>query len=214
MLRKVPTLSLLAGFLMLGLVLLPKAAVAGVPEDELPEGYYFCHHLGNDGYNSPNASSAGVVFGHYGDSHQDGLDIIPPFTFEGVEYSQNWDATGIAIHDNGCVVPDEPTEVPPTEVPPTEVPPTEVPPTEVPPTEVPPTDVPPTDPAQPTATSAPNEPTKAPAEPTPTIQVSVLPVTGAEPGGTDGTGILLLAALSTLLLVAGASTVMRSRRSR
>lgn len=52
---------------------------------------------------SPNAN--GVVNGHV--SHQDGRDIIPPFTYNdhGTTKSfpgQNWDANGRAIFNNGC----------------------------------------------------------------------------------------------------------------
>jgi hypothetical protein len=71
----------------------------------------------------------------------------------------------------------------------------------------------------PTVTNTPppgatNTPTSAP-NPTATTQVvSVLPVTGAEPGATDGTGKLLLAAISTVLLIAGASIAVRTQRSR
>lgn len=35
-------------------------------------------------------------------SHQDGRDIIPPFTYEDQTYSQNWNATGQVIYNNGC----------------------------------------------------------------------------------------------------------------
>ena len=47
------------------------------PGDHVP----ICHALGNGGFNAI-APSAGVVFGHAGSSHQDGSDIIPPFTFD------------------------------------------------------------------------------------------------------------------------------------
>jgi LPXTG-motif cell wall-anchored protein len=46
----------------------------------------------------------GVIFGHLGASHQDGRDIIPPFVYNGVTYSQNWDAAGQAVFAAGCVV--------------------------------------------------------------------------------------------------------------
>ena len=48
-------------------------------------------------------SIAGVYHGHTG--HQDGRDIIPPYTYRGQTYSQNWDAEGQAIFNNGCRVP-------------------------------------------------------------------------------------------------------------
>jgi hypothetical protein len=59
---------------------------------------------------SPSAS--GVFHGHMG--HQDGRDIIPPFTYNGQTYSQNWDAAGQALYNNGCAPEDE-VDVPPTD---------------------------------------------------------------------------------------------------
>lgn len=139
-----------------------------------------CHNPpGNPGkYIVQSPDAEGVYNGHL-KNHAG--DIIPPFWYDGQEYSQNWDAEGQAIFNNDCKVPDPtstPTEVPantPTEVPvntPTEVPentPTEVPvntPTEVPentPTEVPvntPTEVP-----TETPTLVPtNEPTSTPTQ--------------------------------------------------
>jgi len=47
---------------------------------------------------SPSAS--GVFHGHLG--HQDGRDIVPLFTWQGQTLSENWDATGQAIWNNGC----------------------------------------------------------------------------------------------------------------
>jgi hypothetical protein len=44
-------------------------------------------------------SASGVFHGHLG--HQDGRDIIPPFTYKGQTYSQNW-PSGQALFDNGC----------------------------------------------------------------------------------------------------------------
>jgi hypothetical protein len=46
--------------------------------------------------------AAGVVHGHLG--HHEARDIVPPFDYKGVTYSQNWEA-GKATFDNGCVVP-------------------------------------------------------------------------------------------------------------
>ena len=57
-----------------------------------------------------NISSAGIYNGHYGDGrgdHQNGEDIIPPFTYQGQTYSQDWDAEGQAIYNAGCEVEDE-----------------------------------------------------------------------------------------------------------
>jgi hypothetical protein len=54
---------------------------------------------------TPNAN--GVVSGHIG--HQDANDIIPPFSYNDHGTTkqfagQNWDATGQATFNNGCVV--------------------------------------------------------------------------------------------------------------
>lgn len=49
--------------------------------------------------------AAGAFNGHLGNDHQDGEDIIPPFTFQGKEYSQNFDAEGQLIFNNDCNVP-------------------------------------------------------------------------------------------------------------
>jgi hypothetical protein len=74
-----------------------------------------CHALGEENKDTYDqiAPSAGDVFGHAGQSHQDGQDIIPPFIYEdnqehtnsSLQNGQNWDATGIAIYNNGCVAP-------------------------------------------------------------------------------------------------------------
>jgi hypothetical protein len=50
-------------------------------------------------------SASGVYHGHLGSSHQDGRDIIPPFTYNGQTYSQNWDAEGQAMWATGCQPP-------------------------------------------------------------------------------------------------------------
>jgi len=63
-----------------------------------------CHATGSASHPfvmiSPSAS--GVFHGHMG--HQDGRDIIPPFTYNGQTYSQNWTASGQAIFKAGCEV--------------------------------------------------------------------------------------------------------------
>lgn len=63
--------------------------------------------------NTPNAN--GDVSGHAGASHQDGRDIIPPFTYNdhGTIASfpgQNWDAAGQEIYSNDCKIPTPPPE--------------------------------------------------------------------------------------------------------
>lgn len=75
------------------------------PGDHVP----ICHALGNGGYEAI-APSAGVVFGHAGNSHQDGRDVIPPFVYEPnkgdadrtLVAGQNW-ASGQALWANDCV---------------------------------------------------------------------------------------------------------------
>jgi len=88
------------------------------PEEEHKTS--LCHATGNSDtfpakkYVLIPPSEAGAVFGHLGDSHQNGNDIIPPFEFEGTTYSQHWDAVGQAIFAAGCEVEEE--EEPPTDV--------------------------------------------------------------------------------------------------
>jgi len=53
-------------------------------------------------------AAAGVVHGHMG--HQDARDVVPPFRFRGVTYSQNWDADGKALFANGCKLPVTPPD--------------------------------------------------------------------------------------------------------
>jgi len=60
-----------------------------------------CHKTGN-GYVLISPSASGVFNGHLGESHHDALDVIPPFTYKGEEYSQNWDAEGMALFENEC----------------------------------------------------------------------------------------------------------------
>jgi hypothetical protein len=61
-------------------------------------------HHGHDGHNGP-------VFYPAIPKHTKWGDIIPPFDFgPGETYGgKNWDATGIAVFDNGCVIPSAPT---------------------------------------------------------------------------------------------------------
>jgi hypothetical protein len=63
-----------------------------------------CHATGSESnpFVAIEPSAAGVFNGHLGSDHQNGEDIIPPFTYQGVVYSQNWDAEGQAIFDNDC----------------------------------------------------------------------------------------------------------------
>ena len=45
-------------------------------------------------------SAAGVVNGHL--NHQDQRDVVPPFTFRGQLYAQNWTSAGQTLLANGC----------------------------------------------------------------------------------------------------------------
>jgi hypothetical protein len=66
-----------------------------------------CHATGSlsNPFETINIAAAGAYNGHLGADHQDGKDIIPPFTYKGQVYSQNWDAAGQATFNNGCVTP-------------------------------------------------------------------------------------------------------------
>jgi hypothetical protein len=64
-----------------------------------------CHATGSSSnpYVRISPSAAGVFHGHLG--HQDGRDIVPPFTWNGTTYSENWTDAGMAIFNAGCTVP-------------------------------------------------------------------------------------------------------------
>ena len=61
-----------------------------------------CHATGSESnpYVVITPSVSGVYHGHI--AHQHSEDIIPPFTYKGKTYSQNWDAAGQTIYANGC----------------------------------------------------------------------------------------------------------------
>lgn len=70
-----------------------------------------CHATGSqtNPYVKITVNSNGAL-GHAGSKHQDGRDIIPPFTYnnQGQNASfpgQNWDAAGQATFNNNCVPP-------------------------------------------------------------------------------------------------------------
>lgn len=73
-----------------------------------------CHATGNESYQSVPASMTADAGGHYGQDHQDGMDIIPEFDYPaqgndsaGHFDGQNWNAEGQAIWNNDCEpVPD------------------------------------------------------------------------------------------------------------
>ena len=61
-----------------------------------------CHATGSptNPYVMISPSVAGIVNGHL--KHQDHRDVVPPFTFRGQTYSQNWTAAGQAFLTGGC----------------------------------------------------------------------------------------------------------------
>ncbi|MFA5944173.1 MAG: hypothetical protein WC876_06880 [Candidatus Thermoplasmatota archaeon] len=72
-----------------------------------PTSHTFCHATASESnpFVTTTTSYDGVHDGHLGDSHQDGDDIVPPFTYHDELHSQNWDSAGQAIFDNGCAAP-------------------------------------------------------------------------------------------------------------
>lgn len=82
-----------------------------LPVSAQAEQVTICHATGSESnpFVAVTAAKAGIVSGHYGSDHQDGEDIIPPFTYQEVEYSQNWDAEGQAIFEDECGLEDDPT---------------------------------------------------------------------------------------------------------
>lgn len=99
--RKVLSAALLVA---LGAALLVFATPATATADKVA----ICHATGSE--SNPfvliEPSAAGVYNGHLGADHQNGEDIIPPFTYQDHVYSQNWDSEGQAIFDNDCEVAD------------------------------------------------------------------------------------------------------------
>ena len=148
---------------------------------------------------------AAAFNGHLGAGHQNGEDIIQPFEYQGQMYSQNWDEAGMAIFENGCVVPASTTAAPTTAAPPTTAPPTTTPPT----TMAPPTTVAgsTTTTGDSTSTSATPTTGDAPATtagPT-TTRPSTLPATG---GGPDSNVV----GVAVLLVLGGGVALAAARR--
>ena len=79
-------LILVAAFLFMGMVGAKAANDVAV-----------CHVEGNGTYHLLFVAAAAAYNGHYGVQHEGGLDVIPPFEFQGNTYSQRWDAEGQAI---------------------------------------------------------------------------------------------------------------------
>lgn len=92
------------------------------PDEPVDANDGLCHATGSE--SNPyvyieDISSAGIYNGHFDEDgpgpeapgdHQNNADIIPPFTYQGETYSQNWDAAGQAIYDAGCKVEDDEEE--------------------------------------------------------------------------------------------------------
>lgn len=100
--------SLLSGSLLLLLqMMVPITAAAA---QTTASDWYICHANGGSGnYSKVPTDFAGAFNGHLDDdfggthgNHQNGNDIIPPFTYQGNAYSQNWDTAGQTIWANGC----------------------------------------------------------------------------------------------------------------
>jgi hypothetical protein len=62
-----------------------------------------CHATGSrtNPYVMISPSVAGIVNGHL--KHQDHRDVVPPFTFRGQTYSQNWTSAGQSFLAGMCV---------------------------------------------------------------------------------------------------------------
>ncbi len=62
-----------------------------------------CHATGSTShpYVRISPSVSGIVHGHI--AHQDRRDVIPPFTYGGRQYSQNWGAAGQVFLSGGCL---------------------------------------------------------------------------------------------------------------
>ncbi len=76
-------------------------ALAGVGARAAASQVRLCHSTGdqNTPYVVIEMSPSGAYHAHY--PHHG--DIIPPFEYNGVTYSRNWDAEGQATWNNGCV---------------------------------------------------------------------------------------------------------------
>ena len=88
--------------LAISAVALASLAGLAVPAMGASNQVAICHATGSatNPYVLIHPAAAGVVNGHLG--HQDARDVIPPFVYKGVTYSQNWTAAGQALSANGC----------------------------------------------------------------------------------------------------------------
>jgi hypothetical protein len=90
-------------------------AVAGSHGSAKSGHVTICHRTGShhNPYVLISPSASGVYHGHYSQHNEPAVfpntasdgkwgDIIPPFQYQGVTYSLNWNAAGQAIWSNGC----------------------------------------------------------------------------------------------------------------
>jgi hypothetical protein len=111
--NKIQTLLVTAALLASGLY--AAAAVAGDHGSAQSGHVTICHRTGSrhNPYVVISPSAAGVYHGHYSQHNEHAVfpntasdgkwgDIIPPFQYNGVTYSLNWNAAGQAIWSNGC----------------------------------------------------------------------------------------------------------------
>ncbi|WP_217915347.1 hypothetical protein [Miltoncostaea marina] len=61
-----------------------------------------CHATGSttNPYVLISPAAPGIVRAHL--DHQEDRDVVPPFTFRGTTWSQNWDAAGGDLYDARC----------------------------------------------------------------------------------------------------------------
>lgn len=98
-------------------------ALLGVPSESKSQGYdkdkdkvTLCHATGQGkGWVVVRTDEDGAL-GHAGWKHQQGKDIIPPFSYRHNGHTvnfagQNWDAEGQAIWNNGCEKPQTPPSI-------------------------------------------------------------------------------------------------------
>jgi hypothetical protein len=86
-------------------------ATAGAPTDHTVT---ICHATPPDtaanGWQQLSVDVSSVGYQQSGHQDQHDADIIPPYDFGDFSFAgKNWDATGQAIWNNGCVVPETPT---------------------------------------------------------------------------------------------------------
>lgn len=109
----------------------PKAAAAKVSSEPAPEvktsgggqkeKVTLCHATSSsmNPWVSQSVAADGTANGHAGSSHQNGRDIIPPFSYKDGHSTksfpgQNWNAEGQAIYERGCENPPPKKDPPPT----------------------------------------------------------------------------------------------------